>query len=70
MVPSGVGSGVIVSEQGYVLTNNHVVTQQGAVVDKVLVKLSDGREFDAEVVGTDAPTDVAVLKIKGKTCRP
>lgn len=65
MVPSGVGSGVIVSKQGYVLTNNHVVTQQGAVVDKVVVKLSDGREFDAEVVGTDAPTDVAVLKIKG-----
>ncbi len=66
MVPSGVGSGVIVSEQGYVLTNNHVVTQQGAVVDKVVVKLSDGREFEAKVVGTDAPTDVAVLKIEGE----
>lgn len=66
MVPSGVGSGVIVSQQGYVLTNNHVVTQQGAVVDKVVVKLTDGREFDAVVVGTDAPTDVAVLKIKGE----
>ena len=65
MVPSGVGSGVIVSEDGYVLTNNHVVTQQGSVVDKVVVKLTDGREFDAKVVGTDAPTDVAVLKIEG-----
>lgn len=66
MVPSGVGSGVIVSEDGYVLTNNHVVTQQGSVVDKVVVKLTDGREYDAEVIGTDAPTDVAVLKIEGK----
>jgi len=65
MVPSGVGSGVIVSKQGYVLTNNHVVTQQGAVVDKVVVKLTDGREFDAEVVGTDAATDIAVLKVEG-----
>ena len=65
-VPSGVGSGVIVSPNGYILTNNHVVAQQGSIVDEVVVKLTDGREFEAKVVGADAPTDVAVLKIEAK----
>ena len=64
-VPSGVGSGVIVSPDGYILTNNHVVTQNGEVVDEIVVKLTDGREFNAKVIGADAPTDVAVLKIEG-----
>ena len=65
-VPSGVGSGVIVTSNGYILTNNHVVTQRGEIVDEILVKLTDGREFKGRVVGTDAPTDVAVLKIEGE----
>jgi serine protease Do len=58
------GSGVIVSANGYILTANHVV--EGA--DKVKVSLGggDGTEFDAKVIGTDPPTDVAVLKIEGK----
>jgi serine protease Do len=55
------GSGVIVSPQGYVLTNNHVV--DGAT--EVTVTLHDKREFKARVVGTDPRTDVAVLKIEG-----
>ncbi|MDE2423621.1 MAG: DegQ family serine endoprotease [Betaproteobacteria bacterium] len=55
------GSGFIISPDGYVLTNTHVV--QGA--DEVLVTLNDKREFKAKVVGTDAKSDVAVLKIKG-----
>jgi serine protease Do len=59
----GVGSGVIVSNDGYVLTNNHVV--EGA--DKVTVSLQDRREFTAKVVGTDPLTDVAVLKVDGAT---
>jgi Do/DeqQ family serine protease len=57
--PSGVGSGVIVSPDGYILTNNHVV--EGA--DKVEVELSDRRTFSAKVIGADSPSDIAVIKI-------
>src|SRR5438874_12461251 len=58
-VEQGSGSGFIVSPDGYILTNNHVV----AGADKVTVKLYDKREFTAKVVGTDPNTDVAVIKI-------
>ncbi len=58
----GMGSGVIVSEDGYVLTNNHVV--KGAEVIKV--RLRDKRLFSAKVIGTDPKTDIAVLKIDEK----
>ena len=57
--PSGLGSGTIVSSDGYILTNNHVV--EGA--EKVEVTLNDRRHFNAKVVGTDPPSDIAVLKI-------
>ena len=56
---AGLGSGVVVAKDGYILTNNHVV--EGA--DKVRVDLTDGRNFEARVVGTDRPSDLAVLKI-------
>ena len=59
---SGLGSGVIVSADGYVVTNNHVI--DGA--DVVTVALSDGREFSAKVVGRDPQTDLAVVKIDAK----
>ena len=56
---AGMGSGFVVSEDGYVVTNNHVVDN----AKKVVVRLSDRREFDAEVIGADARSDLAVLKI-------
>jgi serine protease Do len=55
----GLGSGVIVSKDGYLLTNNHVVDN----ADEVKVALNDGREFTAKVVGKDPKSDIAVLKI-------
>ncbi|MFN3984589.1 MAG: DegQ family serine endoprotease [Rhodocyclaceae bacterium] len=59
-ISRGIGSGFIISEDGYVLTNAHVV---GEGETEVTVRLIDKREFTAKVVGTDARTDVAVLKI-------
>lgn len=56
------GSGVIISEDGYIVTNNHVV--EGA--DELTVTLNDNREFSARVVGTDKSTDLALIKVSGK----
>jgi serine protease Do len=58
----GVGSGFLISADGFILTNNHVV--EGA--DKVLVRLSTGAEQSGTVVGTDPRTDIALVKIEGK----
>ncbi len=58
----GVGSGVIITKDGYILTNNHVVDN----AEEVTVSLADGREFTAKVVGRDPKTDVAVIKVDGK----
>ncbi|MBM4019445.1 MAG: DegQ family serine endoprotease [Planctomycetes bacterium] len=58
----GLGSGVIVDPDGYILTNNHVVE----AADEILVHLADGREFKARVIGTDPPTDIAVVKVKAE----
>jgi Do/DeqQ family serine protease len=57
----GLGSGVIVRPDGYILTNHHVV--EGA--EEVNVELTDGRSFKAKVVGSDEPSDLAVLKVEG-----
>lgn len=56
---NGLGSGVVISSDGYIVTNNHVV--QGA--DSLLVTFSDGRELNAKVVGRDPQTDIAVIKV-------
>jgi serine protease Do len=58
----GMGSGMIIDRQGHILTNYHVVGDG----DKLNVRLADQRRFQAEVVGTDPKTDVAIIKIKGK----
>ncbi|MFQ5965278.1 MAG: DegQ family serine endoprotease [Candidatus Scalinduaceae bacterium] len=60
------GSGVIVDKRGYILTNNHVV----ADMDELKVRLSDKGEFDAEIIGTDPQTDLAVIKIEGENLIP
>ncbi|MFA5180251.1 MAG: DegQ family serine endoprotease [Syntrophales bacterium] len=57
---NSLGSGFIISRDGYIFTNNHVV----AKADKIKVKLSNGREYDAEVNGKDPNTDLALIKIK------
>lgn len=63
---AGTGSGVVLTEDGYVVTNTHVVTLDGATGDAtVRVTTSDGRVYDAEVVGTDPTYDLAVIKLKG-----
>lgn len=59
---AGMGSGFIISEDGYVVTNNHVVEN----ARQVIVRLPDRQEFDAEVIGTDPRSDLAVLKIAGQ----
>ncbi len=64
LTPGGIGSGVIVSSDGYILTNNHVISNRdGEKVDRIMVKLFDGREFEATIVGSDEKTDVAVIKV-------
>ena len=57
------GSGVIISNDGYIVTNNHVV--EGA--DELTVTLNDNREFSARIIGTDKTTDLALIKIDGKS---
>lgn len=59
---AGAGSGVVVKKDGYIVTNNHVV--EGS--DTVSVRLYDGTTYSAEVVGTDARNDIAVIKIRGR----
>ena len=58
----GAGSGVIISSDGYIVTNNHVVSE----ADQLLVKLNDNREFKGRIIGTDEQTDLALVKIEGK----
>jgi len=66
-VENGAGSGFIVSKDGYILTNNHVVTMSDrtTIADRVTVQMLDNRTYKARVVGNDPTTDVAVIKIDG-----
>jgi serine protease Do len=66
-VETGSGSGFIVTKDGYILTNNHVVTMSDrtTIADRVTVQMLDNRTYKARVVGNDPTTDVAVIKIEG-----
>ena len=65
-ISSGAGSGVILSADGYIVTNNHVI--DGA--NKVTVKTKDGKEYSAKLVGKDSTTDLAVIKIEATGLKP
>lgn len=65
-VTEGAGSGVVISADGYIATNNHVIS--GA--SKITVRLTDGKEYEAKLVGTDSQTDIAVVKIEGAKLQP
>jgi serine protease Do len=60
------GSGVIISKDGYIVTNNHVV----AGATKIIVKTYDGKKYKAKLIGTDPGTDIAVIKIEAKNLKP
>ena len=62
----GLGTGFIISQEGYILTNNHVVEK----AEEILVKLNDDREFEAKIIGTDPKTDIALIKIDSKKDLP
>jgi serine protease Do len=67
----GTGTGVIIDEEGHIITNNHVVRSGGATIaDSITVTLYDGTELPATVVGTDPQTDLAVIKIKADDLTP
>src|SRR3982750_2803830 len=71
LVQNSLGSGVIVTNEGHIITNNHVVTdRQGRPVDQVEVQLSDGRTKKARLVGADEQVDLAVLKIDEPGVKP
>lgn len=65
-VPRNVGSGFIVSEDGYIITNNHVIDR----ASKIIVTLNDGKELVGEVVGTDERTDLALIKVEATDLKP
>jgi S1-C subfamily serine protease len=67
LLPTGLGSGTIVHPDGYVITNRHVVIKPDrSISETVIVQLQDRREFRAKVLGVDAGSDIAVLKIDGR----
>ncbi len=65
-IDMGIGSGVIITSDGYIITNNHVVAKS----DKVMVTLNDKRKFEAKLIGTDPDTDIALLKIDADDLQP
>ena len=71
LVQNSLGSGVIVTNEGHIITNNHVVMdRQGRPVDQIEVQLADGRSLKARLVGADEQVDLAVLKIDEPSVKP
>jgi serine protease Do len=71
LVPNALGSGVIVTNEGHIITNTHVVTDgEGNQVDQIEVQLSDGRRKKARLIGADSQADLAVLKIDDPSVKP
>ena len=71
-IPTGIGSGVIVSPEGHVVTNAHVITDPytGELMEEVVVQLGEKNEYPSKVVGYDHSTDIAVLKIESEEDLP
>lgn len=65
-ITKGAGSGVVITNDGYIVTNNHVVEGASAIT----VRLHNGSEYDAELIGTDPKTDIAVIKIDAEDLNP
>ncbi len=65
-VTQGAGSGVILSEDGYIVTNNHVIDNATTIT----VRTTDGTQYDAQLIGTDSQTDIAIIKIDAKDLTP
>jgi len=67
----GVGTGFIIDEEGHIVTNNHVITvDSDQPAERITITLDDGRQFQASIVGRDAPTDLAVLQIDADGLTP
>ncbi|MDD6094355.1 MAG: trypsin-like peptidase domain-containing protein [Clostridia bacterium] len=71
-VSDGAGSGVIISKDGYVITNNHVIfnSSSNKVADSITVRLSNGTEYSAQLVGRDSDADIALLKVEADDLSP
>ncbi len=67
-VEEGAGSGVIISNDGYIITNAHVITDSasGKLADAIKIRLNTGDEYDAKIIGSDNESDIALIKIEGK----
>ena len=62
----GAGSGVIIDEGGYIITNNHVINGDSGTASAITVRLTNGKSYDAKIIGADSDSDIAVLKIEAE----
>lgn len=67
---SSSGSGVVVSQEGYIVTNNHVVTDRGRLVDRLAVTFANGESVEGKIIGHDPRSDLAVIKVEKSGLKP